>query len=248
LNSSKIVIVGATSAIAEACTRLWLQDAPAELVLAARDSEKLRTLANDLQGLSPDTKVNCESLNFTDPQAIKAFVDSTCTRSLPDIVLIAHGYLPDQQMCQQDPVSVMISLEVNGVSPVLFAEAFAAHMTIAGGSIGVIGSIAGDRGRKSNYVYGAAKSLLATYVEGLQHRLVSSPLHVSLVKPGPTKTPKTVRLHKRGLTLAPLSQVAADIVSGMEHHKPVIYTPVRWSLIMPLIRLMPRVIFNRLNI
>jgi len=117
-----------------------------------------------------------------------------------------------------------------------------------GGRLVVIGSVAGDRGRKSNYVYGAAKGMLERYVQGLQHRLAGSGVRVSLVKPGPTATPMTSGLDGVGVTLAKVEDVAAAIVRGVKRGKPVIYAPGKWLVIMLVIRHLPRFIFNKLDI
>lgn len=247
--AKKIVIIGATSLIAEHCARLWMQqDAPEQLVLVARDPDKLAAIVTDLAVRSPATQIETRSMDFLDPHAIAACADNICGQGLPDTVLIAHGYMPDQQASQDDPAVAKTVLEVNAVSPVLFAEAFARHMAPAGGNIAVIGSVAGDRGRQSNYVYGAAKGLVARYVEGMQHRLAGTALKVSLIKPGPTRTPMTLALHTKGLKLAPVESVASDIVAGIARGKNVIYTPGKWFFIMMIIRHLPRFVFNRMKI
>jgi len=139
------------------------------------------------------------------------------------------------------------ALAVNGISPVLFAEAFAAHMEKARtGTLALIGSVAGDRGRKSNYVYGAAKGLVTRYVQGLQHRLAGTGVKVVLIKPGPTATPMTAHLPQRGM--ASVESVAGLIVKGLREGKPVIYAPPKWAIIMMVIRHLPGFVFNKLDI
>ena len=249
MSARKLVIIGATSLIAEHCARLWMQEStPDQLVLIARDPDKLAAMVADLAVRSPGTGIETRSMDFLDAKAIADCAEDICREQVPDTVLIAHGYMPDQQASQDDTTVARTVLEVNAVSPVLFAEAFARHMIPAGGSIGVIGSVAGDRGRQSNYVYGAAKGLVARYVEGMQHRLAGTALKVSIIKPGPTKTPMTVALHDKGLKLAPVKSVARDIVTGMARGRHVIYTPGKWFLIMLIIRHLPRFVFNRMKI
>ena len=116
------------------------------------------------------------------------------------------------------------------------------------GTLGVIGSVAGDRGRKSNYVYGAGKGLVARYAQGLQHRLAGTGVTVTLIKPGPTRTPMTAHLGDSGPSLADVAKVAATIVSGMEKRRNVVYAPRRWWVIMMIIRHLPRFIFNKMDI
>jgi decaprenylphospho-beta-D-erythro-pentofuranosid-2-ulose 2-reductase len=141
------------------------------------------------------------------------------------------------------------AIEVNALSPVLFAEAFSRQMFHANhGSLGIIGSVAGDRGRKSNYVYGAAKGLVDRYAQGLQHRLAKTAVRIVLIKPGPTDTPMTSHLKASGARLASVESVAQDIVRGMAAGNPTVYTPAKCATIMFFIRMIPRRIFNRLDI
>jgi short-subunit dehydrogenase len=138
---------------------------------------------------------------------------------------------------------------VNAVSPVLFAQAFAKQMIANNhGTIAIIGSVAGDRGRKMNYVYGAAKGLVSRYAQGMQHRLANTSVKVVLIKPGPTDTPMTSNLKAKGQKLASVEQVAQDIVKGVATGKPVVYTPSIWKIIMLVAMHLPRVIFNKLSI
>jgi len=116
------------------------------------------------------------------------------------------------------------------------------------GTLAVIGSVAGDRGRKSNYVYGAAKGLLTRYLQGLQHRLAGSNVNVVIIKPGPTDTPMTAHLKADGLKMASSKAVATDIVRAIDRKNPVCYTPGKWALIMMIIRHLPRFIFNKMDI
>ncbi|KPG00651.1 short-chain dehydrogenase [Rhodopseudomonas sp. AAP120] len=246
---TRIVIVGATSAIAEHCARVWLESRPADLVLLGRDRQRLERTANDLGVRSPHSEIRIVQAEFLDPVAIQAVVDDILQQGGVDIVLIAHGSLPDQRGCQSDLAACRDALEINGVSPVLFAEAFANRMAQAGrGTIAVIGSVAGDRGRKSNYVYGAAKGLITRYVQGLQHRFAGTKLRIVLIKPGPTDTPMTAELKGQGARLAPVESVAREIVAGIDAGKPTVYAPGKWKIIMTVVRHIPAVIFNRLEI
>jgi len=116
------------------------------------------------------------------------------------------------------------------------------------GTMALIGSVAGDRGRKSNYAYGAAKGMVTRYAQGLQHRFAGTGVRVVLVKPGPTDTPMTAHLKGQGAKLAPVESVAKHIVDGIAAGKPVVYAPGKWWLIMMVIRHLPSFIFNKMNI
>ncbi len=244
----RVVIVGATSLIAEHCARRWCAQ-PTHFVLAGRDAAKLERLAQDLAVRCPEGRVEIHTPSFDQPASISSFVESVWSQGPVDIVLIAHGTLPDQAQCQRDLVLTRDTLSVNAISPALFAEAFAARMAETDrGTIAVIGSVAGDRGRRSNYVYGAAKGLVDRYVQGLQHRFAATGVRVVLIKPGPTDTPMTANFRKPGVKLASPETVAGDIVRGINQGKAVVYTPWIWRWIMLIIVHIPRRVFNRLDL
>lgn len=249
MSKTKIVIVGATSAIAEHCARLWITGKSVDLTLVGRNATRLESIAADLRVRSPDTTIRVMEADFHDPKAIRETVASLSTGGPIDIALIAHGSLPDQGECQANLQQNHDALAINAVSPVLYAEAFASHMEKAdSGVIAVIGSVAGDRGRKSNYVYGAAKGLVTRYVQGMQHRFAGSGVSVVLIKPGPTDTPMTAHLKTKGAKLASVEGVAQNIVDGIARRQAVVYTPGQWRLIMLVVRLLPSFIFNKLNV
>ena len=244
-----MVIIGATSAMAEHCARLWVQAAPVRLTLVGRDEARTRRVADDLRVRSPQSDVQVMTSDFADATAIQRTVSHIVAQAAVDVVLIAHGVLSDQGTCQDDLLACDAALQINGVSPVLFAEAFAKPMVAANhGTIAIIGSVAGDRGRKTNYVYGAAKGLVSRYAQGMQHRLAHTGVKVVLVKPGPTDTPMTSDLKAKGQKMASVEQVAKDIVKGIASGKPVVYTPGIWQIIMLVVMHLPRFVFNKLNI
>ena len=235
--------------MAEHCARLWVTESPKTMVLLGRDLAKTERVAQDLRVRSAQSSIAIETADFLDPDKIREWVDLVCAAGVPDIVLVAHGSLPDQKECQQDLLQNKQVLQLNGVSPVLFAEAFAGYMEKADkGTLAIIGSVAGDRGRKSNYVYGAAKGLVTRYAQGLQHRLAMTNVHVVLIKPGPTDTPMTSTLKGKGLKMADVTVVASNIVNGIKKAKPVVYAPGKWAVIMMVIRHLPQLIFNKMDV
>ena len=244
----KIVVIGATSGIAEHCCRRWAVEDAADFVLMARDTAKAEKVAADLT-VRGARSVALAKAAFFDPAAIGAFADETVAAGPVDLVLIAHGWMSNQQSCQEDLAVCRESLEVNAVSPVLFAEAFARHFAKANrGTIAFLGSVAGDRGRKANYTYGACKGLIGRYAEGMQHRFAGTGVKVVLVKPGPTDTPMTAAYKARGVKVAPVDQVARETVNGIRRGRAMVYTPMIWWPIMLIARHIPRFIFNRLSI
>jgi len=243
----KIVIVGATSAIAEHCARHWLKNEPVDLVLLGRDKDRIHRVAQDLKVRNPSSEIRIVETNFLESATIQITVDDVMKSDKIDIVLIAHGSLPDQSSCQSDLHLCRETLEINGVSPVLFAEAFAQHMEKTNhGTLVMIGSVAGDRGRQSNYVYGAAKGLVARYAQGLQHRFAGTPVKIVLIKPGPTDTPMTNQFKAKGVKMASVENVAKTIVDGVERGQSVIYAPSQWRLIMWIIKHLPSFVFNKM--
>jgi short-subunit dehydrogenase len=250
LNKKKrIVIVGATSAMASHCARLWAQRQPTDFVLIGRNTERLERVAHDLRARSAQSEVRILTISFIDPISIEATIKEIAATGPIDIALIAHGSLGDQVESQQNLLSCQLELENNGVSPVLFSEAFAQVMGKADlGTLAVIGSVAGDRGRKSNYVYGAAKGLVARYIQGMQHRFAGKRFKVVLIKPGPTATPMTASLTAAGAKMASVEDVAQGILTAIDRGLAVAYIPGKWFVIMMIIRHLPTFIFNKMNI
>lgn len=245
----RIVIIGATSAIAEHCARLWVLAFPVDLILVGRDELKIDAVAADLRVRSPLSIIKSLKADFINPAKIQKLVDEIFIDAEVDIVLIAHGSLPDQQKCQEDLNFCHEALSVNGISPILFAEAFVGHMQKANsGTLAIISSVAGDRGRKSNYVYGAAKGLVTRYAQGMQHRLASTSVKVVIIKPGPTDTPMTAHLKQKKISLASVEYVAQNIVTAIEKGKSLVYVPAKWAFLMMIIRHLPEFIFKKMDI
>lgn len=245
----RIVIIGASSAIAEHCARLWIGQAAADLILVGRDAARTERVAADLRVRSPQSHIQALQADFMAPASIDHLVQGIYAQGAVDIALIAHGSLPEQSACQTDLALCRDALLINGVSPALFAQAFAQHMqALNTGTLALLSSVAGERGRKSNYVYGAAKGLVTRLAQGLAHRLAHTGVKIVLIKPGPTDTPMTAHLKRQGARLAPVDQVARRIVLGIERGQRVIYAPARWGGIMMVIRHLPAIVFNRLDI
>ena len=245
----RIVVIGATSVIAEHCCRLWLQREPADLLLVARDPVRTERIAADLRVRSPASRVAVRQVDFLDTAAIDALAAETTKDGPLDTVMVAHGWLPEQSRSESDLAFCREVLEVNAVSPALFAEAFAGRMATAGrGTLVIIGSVAGDRGRAVNYTYGSCKGLLERYAQGLDHRLSAKGVKVVLVKPGPTDTPMAADHKAAGRNLASPQEVARRMVKSIDAGRFMVYAPARWELIMAVVRNLPRLVFNRLRI
>ena len=243
----RILVIGATSTIATECERIWASDPNNQLTLVGRNAEHLDALKNDLHIRYPKATYEAVVCDFESPQEVESAVVSA---GRIDVALIAHGQLTVQESAQDDLSVLSDSLSINAISPALFAEAIIKQMQLQGsGTLAVIGSVAGDRARRSNYVYGAAKGFLELYCDGLKHRLADTKIAVIFVKPGPTTSKMTLAMANPPKGMAEASAVAGDIVSACNKGKPLtMYTPKKWQLIMFVIRSIPNFVFKKLDI
>ena len=245
-----VLIFGATSAIAQATARLLVQQG-CNLYAVGRNPVKLQALLDDLRvraapgqhiaGMSSD-------LDHIDDQA-QLFITAAAAMGGIDTVVIAHGTLPNQSECEQSVALTMAQIHTNALSAIALATEAANRLQAQGyGMIVAIGSVAGDRGRQSNYVYGAAKGMLDLFLQGLRNRLTSSGIHVLTIKPGFVDTPMTAGFEKKGLLWATPEQIALGIVQAMRARRNAVYLPWFWRWIMLLIRSIPEQIFKRLKL
>lgn len=241
----RVAIFGATSEIAVAYGRICAQ-AHDRLVLVGRDSEALERLAADLK-VRGAAAVAIWSGDFNHINGLSEMAqESWAVFDGLDLAFIAYGTLPDQQASIADPAVAAAALHINFVSPALLCDLLAARFEAAkAGTLAVITSVAGDRGRKSNYVYGAAKGGLQLYLEGLRHRLSRTGVKVVDVRPGFVATRMTAHLPQGGPLWATPERVAADIDKAVRHGKAVLYTPWFWRFILLIVRALPRPIFHR---
>lgn len=247
----RVLIVGATSGIAQAVA-LRLARRGCRLILAARDRQRLEMLAAELTAAgSPEVLVEpFEALDF---DGHRAFVERAWQQfggAGPDAVLLCYAYLPNQEAAQREFSEARRTIDVNLTSPVSVLEPIAARFAAQGrGTIAVISSVAGDRGRRENYMYGATKAALTAYLSGLRNRLHASGVHVLTIQPGPVDTPMAAgRYSKSSPLLASPERVARDIERAIDRRRDVLYTPWYWRWIMLAVRMIPEPIFKRLNI
>lgn len=240
----QILIVGAQSAIAQACARLWAARG-AQLWLAARDRTRLEAQAADLR-LRGAAQVQC--LPYEAEQSGEQLLQALPESLSLDVVLIAHGHLPVQAECEQSLAALAQAYRINALSVLELATLLGERLRRQGhGRLAVIGSVAGDRGRASNYVYGSAKAAVASFLSGLRQRLHGSGVQVITLKPGFVDTPMTRGLAKNALWAQP-PQVAAGIVRAIDRGQAVAYLPGWWRWVMTLIRLLPESLFVRLRL
>ncbi len=243
----KILVIGATSAIATACARCWVGQG-VSFFLVGRSVEKLGQVAADLTARGNTVHMYVLDLNSFDQHA--AMLDAGyAALGYIDIALIAHGTLPDQKTCELDAQRAVQEFTNNGLSVIALLTELANRMEAQkSGCIAVISSVAGDRGRPSNYLYGAAKGAVSEFCSGLRSRLFKSGVHVLTIKPGFVDTPMTQALHLPKLLLATPEKVAQDIVRAIEKRRDTLYTPWFWRWIMLIIIHIPGLIFKRLGL
>ena len=243
-----IIIFGGTSDIAQKCVLNWVSQGNVRILLVGRNRVKLDSVIGDLKIRFPMSDFEMFLLDFYDPIEINNFVRLIFSRFQINVALVAHGALSNQSLCENDLGYLKSTLENNGVSVCLISESIVNEFDKQGhGSLGVIGSVAGDRIRKSNYAYGCSKSLIGSYMGGLQHRFYNTPINITLIKPGPTRSSMTQNI-EGSINLADIDKVASRIVEGINGKKNIIYAPYKWKYIMLILRLLPNFIFNRLDI
>lgn len=247
-DSRRIMILGATSAIAERWARLRAVRGD-RLLLIARDPEKLAAVAADLRARGAAEVLTAESDLADTEGAAERFAAYLDLLGGLDIALLAYGTLGDQRSAQQDVERLEFGLRANFLSAAVWCELAAAAFESAGtGTLVAIASVAGDRGRRSNYAYGAAKAGLSVFLEGLAHRFAGTPVTVVSVRPGFVDTPMTAHVAKGGPLWATPERVAGDIERAIEKRRTLVYTPWFWWLVMLIIRNLPRPVFDRLKI
>jgi decaprenylphospho-beta-D-erythro-pentofuranosid-2-ulose 2-reductase len=239
--------MGATSAIAQATARLLAARADS-LYLVGRRADALEAIAADLK-VRGAPQVGFEVLDANDLPSLPAML-ARATQALGglDTVLIAHGTLSDQKACEASGELTVQELTTNAISTVVLltavAQQFEQHRA---GTIAVISSVAGDRGRASNYVYGSAKAMVTAFLSGLRQRLSKSGVSVITIKPGFVDTPMTAAFPKGALWAQPQA-VAAGIVRAIDRSASVVYLPAFWRPIMMIIRAIPERIFSRITL
>jgi len=244
---TKILVIGATSAIAEHCARIWAARGDA-LYLVARNEERLKTIAADLKVRgAKETHSHCIDLNDIGSHAAMLDAAEAAMGGI-DTVLIAHGTLSNQKACEQSVEETLAEINTNALSTISLLTHIANRFeSKQAGTIAVISSVAGDRGRASNYVYGSAKAMVTAFTSGLRQRLYKSNVAVVTIKPGFVDTSMTASF-KKGLLWAKPALVAAKIVRAIDKRKDEVYVPAFWWAVMAVIRVIPQKVFRRISL
>lgn len=240
--NERLLIIGATSAIATAVARRYAARS-ARIGLIGRRADALEALAADLR-VRGAAEVDAWVLDANDIAGHTACLDAAWPRFEGfDHALVAHGVLPDQAECQASVAAALASFDTNARSVLALLTELAKRFEHQGsGAIAVISSPAGDRGRASNYVYGAAKAAVTNLCSGLRHRLAVTGVRVVTILPGFVDTPMTGKFKKGPLWASP-ARVAADIDAALANGFGEIYSPWFWRWIMVLIRCLPERLF-----
>jgi decaprenylphospho-beta-D-erythro-pentofuranosid-2-ulose 2-reductase len=243
----RILIVGATSAIAHETAKCFADDG-AEFFLVARSPAKLEDIGKDLK-VRGARRVEKYLLDVNDIERHQEMFE-TAVQALDglDMALIAHGSLGDQQECQHSVEETLREFTTNCTSVISLLTIMANYFEQSKrGCIAVISSVAGDRGRQSNYVYGAAKGAVTIFLQGLRNRLHRSGVAVVTVKPGTVDTPMTAAMRK-GLLFASARSIGQGIYRAMRGRREVVYLPWYWRPIMFVVRSIPEPLFKKLSL
>jgi short-subunit dehydrogenase len=244
-HGSRVLVFGATSAICHEVLKLYAVDG-AHFFLVARNQQSLGAISADLVARG-GTVVGTAAYDFNDwPQHEAGVAEAQRCLGSIDIVIVAHGSLPDQAECESSSAAVKACMDDNFTSAAIVVQACAQQLAAQGhGTLAVISSVAGDRGRKSNYVYGAAKAGIDTLLQGLQGRFAGSAVRIVNIKPGMIITPMTSHM-QHGVIWSTPAAVAPSIYLAIAKGQRVRYVPGYWRLIMFVIRCLPTAVLAKL--
>lgn len=241
----RVLIIGATSAIAEATARVYAARGAA-LFLVGRDTERLAAIAADLS-VRGAARTGVHALDVNTYEEHQAMLEAAWGAfGEIDLVLIAHGTLPDQPACEASVELALREFSTNGLSTIALATAIAPRLK-RGATLAAISSVAGDRGRASNYLYGSAKAAVTAFLSGLRQRLNADDINVLTIKPGFVDTPMTQAFKKGALWVKP-DQIARGIAGAVDKRRGVAYLPWFWWGIMQVIKNIPEFVFRRIKL
>lgn len=247
IGTERVIVLGALSAIGEEAARIHAESG-ARLVLVGRNEARLDALADDLRTRGASDCIEVAMDLAEAPDKASAFADMAAQLDGKiDAVYLLYGVLGDQKRAEQEPGYARDSLTTNFLSAAEWCTAAANVLEKEDhGVLVVVSSVAGDRGRQSNYVYGAGKAGLTTLVEGIAHRLARGKARAVVAKLGFVDTPMTAHIEKKGVLWASPQAVAAKLVGvARKPSRPVVYIPWFWWLIMLIVRNVPVPLFHR---
>jgi short-subunit dehydrogenase len=241
-----VAIFGASSGMAFAVAQIYAQRR-ARLILVARDRQKLSDMERDLKarGASEVQTIVAELGSAAGARAATELLRQRTTNL--DVVLIASGILGETDQLLQDPQACEQLMNINVQAPIAISNGLLPLLLQQKkGVLAIFSSVAGDRGRASNFIYGASKAALTAYASGLRARLAESGVHVLTIKPGIVATAMTAHLPRGPLTARP-EAVAKRIVKAIDRRTDTLYVPAFWRFVMLVITHLPEFIFKRLR-
>lgn len=243
----RILVLGATSGIAEACIRLWAQRGD-HLYLVGRSPDKLAVVAADARTRGASS-VDMAITNLDDTGAhAQMLAHAINVLGGLDIAFVALGVLGDQKEAERNFAAANQIVHTNYTAPVSLLTWLASYTSQRhAGTLAVLSSVAGERGRRSNYVYGSSKAALTAFVDGLRNRIDRDGVRVMTIKPGPVRTAMTENM-KGSAKFADVDDVAAALVKAIDKGTDVVYVPGIWRIIMGVIRIIPERVFKKLNL
>lgn len=242
---SYVLIIGAKSDIAKEVAREYAKNGY-DLYLAARNSESLEELSKDIETRT-NSNVKLKEFDITKFETHQSFYDTLEEKPLG--VIVVAGYMAEQEECEKDWEKTLNTINVNYSGAVSILNIVANDMEKnKNGFIVGVSSVAGDRGRKANYIYGSAKAGFTAYLSGLRNRLYEANVKVLTVKPGFVATKMTEGLDLPEKLTAMPGDVANDIYNAQRKGKDVLYTKSVWKFIMFIIKHIPEFIFKKLSI
>jgi short-subunit dehydrogenase len=244
----RILVLGATSGIAEATCRLWAQRGD-HLFLIARSPEKLAAVAADLRTRGAgyvDTAVADLDDTSKHPELLATAINSLAGL---DIAFLAVGALGNQTDAERNFPAAHQILHTNFVAPASLLTWLANYCAQRrSGTLAVLSSVAGERGRKSNYVYGSSKAGLTAFTDGLRNRIDREGVRVMTIKPGPVKTAMTEGMKNPPPGIADVEDVAASLVRSIDRGQDIVYVPSPWRWKMAAVRAIPEIKFKKMNL
>lgn len=245
MSGERVLVVGATSDIAQETAKIYASR-KGKIFLVGRDATRLDIVAKDLTARGAEAVATCVA-DLNDLQhCIRAAREARAFLEHVQVAIMAQGVMGEQAVLARDPVAMEALFRVNVLSFIALSSELQEHMK-TGSTLAIISSVAGDRGRQSNYVYGASKAALTAVASGLRQELFSRGVHVVTVKPGFVATKMTAHLKQGPLFAAP-KKVASDIVAAIDKRKCILYTPFFWWGIMKIVKAIPERIFRKLKL
>ncbi len=242
---SYVLIIGAKSDIAKEVARVYAKNGY-NLYLAARACSELEELKHDIE-IRSGVEVKLKEFDITAYDTHEKFY--TGLEEKPLGVIVASGYMVEQKLAEKEWEESLRTINVNYTGAVSILNIIANDFeTERRGFIVGVSSVAGDRGRKANYIYGSAKAAFSAYLGGLRNRLFESDVHVLTVKPGFVNTKMTEHMDLPEKLTAQPEDVAQDIYNAQQRGRNVLYTKSIWMLVMLIIKHIPEFIFKKMSI